>query len=115
MHVAHPRRIACEMEQQRRRDVVWKIPDHANAGRKAREVEVERIGLVHGYFSGEFAIQLRGEIAIELDDLELADSRQQRPRQRALSWADFDEEIGSLGSKGIDETRQHAGIVQEML
>ena len=116
MHVAHALGVARDVEQQRRGDVVRQVAHQAQAGGKAREVELERVRAVHGQPEGRKARgERRGEIAVELDRFELARALDQRAGERALAGPDLHQEIVGRRRNRIDDAREHARVVEEML
>src|SRR5207302_158744 len=98
---------------QRRGNVVGQVADDTHAGRKAREVELERIGFVDRE-TRHFA-QPGGEVAVDLDRMQLARALDQRRAERALAGADLDDAFAGPRRDGIDDAREHLALVQEML
>ena len=84
-----------QAEQQRRRDVVGQIADHAQpvaAGRRQRaQIEFERIGPMQlpARLAAGTPLQLIGQIAIDLDRIQLSRGRKQLCRQRSAARADL--------------------------
>src|SRR5258706_8842913 len=116
MHVAYARGIARGVKQERCRDVVRQVAHQAHAGRKTREVELERVGAMHRQLGWREARgKRRGEIAIDLDRLELARPLDEPRGQPALAGADLDQEIIRRWRDCVDDARQHTRVVQEML
>src|SRR3954463_15438104 len=116
MHVAHARRIARGVKEERCRDVVRQVAHETHAGRKPRKVELERVGAMHRQLRGtEARGQRRGEIAIDLDGLELARPLDERRGERALAGADLDQEIIRRRRYGVDDAGQYTRVMQEML
>jgi hypothetical protein len=105
-----------EMEQQRRRYVVRQVADDAQLAAQRREVEGQRVGDVQREpLRRKFGGERGGEIAIDLDDGQSVDLRQQRAGQRAETRADFDETLAALRRDRSDDAIDVMRIGQKML
>src|SRR4029077_1767533 len=92
------------------------VADQAHAGRKTREVELERVGAMQRQPGGREARGERcGEVAVDFDRLEFARALDERRGERTLARADLDQEILRRRRHRIDDPRKDARVVQEML
>ena len=63
----------------------------------------------------KFGGERGGEIAVDLDDRQAVDPREQRPGQRAQTRADFDDAIVAPRRERLEDALDIARIGQEML
>jgi hypothetical protein len=104
------------MKEQRRRNVVGKVSNQSHPGRKILERKIHGIRALHRQPLGrEFGSEARREISVDLDRGEPADSLEERPRERALAGADFDDEIIRCRIDRSHDPLEDSGIVEKML
>src|SRR3954469_19892089 len=111
MHVAHALRVAREVKEKRRGNVVRQVAHDAHAARENRVVELERVGLVDLEFGGK----PRCEIAIDLDDFEVWRFLEKQAAEDAFAGPDLDDEIFRRWLNRVDDLLQDPRIVEKML
>ena len=78
--------------------MVWEVAYDAKLRPQGREIEFERICLVHDHGGRiERMAQLRGEVPIDLDDVQWLHERRKRPCQRREPRSDFDDAFTPRG------------------
>src|SRR5210317_1759995 len=106
-----------QVKKQRRRYVVWQVPDHANTIAKRGEVKLQRISFMHRNVRVVFipATQPGDQVAIEFHGMQMSGTAGERVGDRRLAWSDLDDDVilGRMycANDGIDDAR----VSQEML
>src|SRR5208337_4022229 len=117
-----------QLEQNRRRDVIRQIADHAQPssrlGRRRSKIELQDILLDDGYASGRYALvvklsaQSRGKLTIELNRHYASGTRRQRSRQRAAAGANLHHraprKIAQRAHNALDRLSIHKKILSEL-
>lgn len=114
--VSAPARRSGNVEQELGRDVIREIAHDSQARWQGGKIELERIGLVYRQSPGgmEFA-QARTQVPVDLDDMQMIESREQGHGQRAETWTDFDDMIASPWIDGANDALDDRRIVEKML
>ncbi len=80
------------------------------------KIEFERIALVNGQSIRTMArAQIRHDVAIDLDYVEMLEALQQRQCQGTEARSDFHETVAGLRADGRHHVLDHTGIFQEIL
>jgi len=109
-----------QVEQQRGRDVVRQITDHAQSAiirAQAAEVEFQCVRVVQPQLAqaGTAALQRFDQITVELDRVEFTDAPQQTSGQRALARADLDQSLPLARIDAVQDALDHGLVVQKVL
>ena len=116
VHVAHPLGVAREVEQQRRRDVVRQVADHAHAGGQRAKSNSSASACVHRQPRRESrASRAARSRSISIDLQLLARARKQRRGERAVARADLDQDRRGAGAIASTMRSSTPRVVQEVL
>ena len=120
VHVRDPGQYREEPEHERCRDVVGKVAGHPEPPRgrgDAREVELQRVRIVHGQVrvACRPLAERGGEIAIDLDGVQLAARFEQGQGEGAASGPDLHDQIVGPGRDRVDDAPHHGAVVEEVL
>ncbi len=116
VHVADDADVFGEMEEQRRRDVVGQVADQAQIAADAGEVESQGITFVDGHACRRvLLVQAGDQVAVDFDDVQMIEARQQRLGNCPEAGADFDDRVAALRIDGGDDGIDDAAVNQEIL
>jgi hypothetical protein len=116
------RRLAEQVKQERRRDVVGQVADDPQAAAAAcgQGGEIKGEGVRRVQFAAcavhELATQPRGQVAVDLYGVEAAvRAAQQFVGEGATSRADFHQAVAGANAKRRHDSPDHGRVVQEVL
>lgn len=109
-----------QVKNQRCRDVVRQVADHAQTARRgiqAVEVELQGVALVQAEVApaGELLIEDRDQVLVQFHYVQLGAAVEQALSQRTLARADFQYAVFGFGMDGAQDAVDNTGIVQEVL
>jgi hypothetical protein len=97
MQIHAPGRRKSDVEQERRGDIVGKVPYDSEGRGQCREIKAQGVGLMDRQPLGGVAfVQALAQVAVELDDVHVLDAFEKRVGQRPKSGADFDDMLSAL-------------------
>ena len=110
-----------QVHQERARDVVGQVahqpqPLRAVRRREGRVVEAQGVGHVQAQVPLVPApAQARGQVAIDLDGVQVIDTLEQRRRERGEPRTDLDQDLPRTRMDRLDDRCHHRGVDEEML
>ena len=104
-----------EMQQQRAGDVVGQIADDAQILAKTAEIDLQHVLLHQRQRVTILRSQPGSEIAVDLDDSEMARLSHERCCQHASAGANLDKVVARPGSNGLHDGIDAGAVCQEVL
>jgi hypothetical protein len=103
-------------EEDRRRDVVGQVTDDAQRRGKDREIEFERVGLVHRELVARiFARKCSGQVAVDLDGVQFPERENQLPREDAGPGTDLHHGVAGLRADRLHDAPHVMTVGEEVL
>ena len=116
MHVADVAGIGGEAEQQRRRDVVGQVADHAQVVSQRRKIEFEHVAFMDDQaFRRIQSVQPGDEVAVDFDNLQAVQTSEQRIGQCTEPGTDFNQVVAPPWHDHRDDAGNDAVVDQKVL
>jgi hypothetical protein len=103
------------VEEQRGRDVVRQIAGDSQGRRQRREIEFERVRLVNRQPVEPTLSQTSAQVAVDLDDVQVLEAREQGDGERSEARPDFDDMIIPPGIDRVDYALDDGRVDEKVL